>query len=509
MKKWITAILCLALLCVLAIPTLAADEVKFTVLADKTQVMPGETVTFTVVVTGGAACTSYSLVPTYDSRLEYVSGSCTVTGASMSDFDGTSFIVAYSSPTVPSGTVGTFTLKVKSDAKAGQIAVTVAQTVKNIDEDVPSTSGSVNISVGCNHQYDNDCDDTCNLCTEKRTAPHAWDAGSVTTKPGCTSVGTKTYTCTACKITKTEDIKATGHKYDNDCDTACNTCDDTREAKHDYAWQSTAEEHWQQCKVCGHKKAAAKHTPGAEPTETKGQDCTACGRQLKAPLAHTHTYSDQWKFDVMGHWHPCTGCGDMKDSEPHAYDNECDEDCNVCGAKRNPQHIYEERYSSNADGHWHQCINCGDQMEFEPHISGPEATLESAQLCTVCGYELAPSLAHKHDYTGDWESDADGHWHICGSCGMAEDKAQHNWDAGRITRQPSASVVGRKTFTCTDCGYERIEDIPVEPVDDVQKPGFPWWLIIVIVAVPVVAVSTYLIVNAGKGKEDDEFTDEE
>ncbi len=510
MKKWITAILCVMLLLALAVPALADGNTQFTITADKTQAMPGDTITFTVSVSGSNACTSYGLNLDYDkTAFDWISGSCTASGATLKDFSDGVLVVMTDPAAVPSGAVATFQLKVKSGAAAKQYTVTGSASANNESGAVSTGVTGAKVTVGCNHQYDNDCDDTCNLCSEKRTPPHNWDAGTVTAPAGCTSTGTKTYTCQACKTTKTEDIPATGHKYDNDCDTTCNNnCGTTREAKHSYVWQSDKDTHWQQCKVCGDRKTAEAHKPGKEPTESKGQDCTVCGRQLKAPLGHTHDYSEEWSSDVLGHWHECPGCGDMIDSENHTYDNDCDPDCNICGYKRNPQHIYDERYSSDAEGHWHQCINCGEQMEFEPHISGPEATLDTPQLCTVCGYEIAPSLAHKHDFSGQWKFDDEGHWHQCPDCGMDEEKLPHNWDEGKITRQPSASVVGRKTFTCTGCGYERIEDIPVESQEEVQKPGFPWWIIVIIVAIPVVAVSAYLIVNAGKHKEDD-ITDEE
>lgn len=41
---------------------------------------------------------------------------------------------------------------------------------------------------------------------------HSWDAGKVTKSATCTKDGEKTYTCSGCGETKTEAIKATGHK---------------------------------------------------------------------------------------------------------------------------------------------------------------------------------------------------------------------------------------------------------------------------------------------------------
>lgn len=42
---------------------------------------------------------------------------------------------------------------------------------------------------------------------------HVWDTGKVTTPPKCEEKGVKTYTCTKCEATKTEEIAATGHQH--------------------------------------------------------------------------------------------------------------------------------------------------------------------------------------------------------------------------------------------------------------------------------------------------------
>ena len=51
----------------------------------------------------------------------------------------------------------------------------------------------------------------CSGCSEiKDKAAHSWDGGKVTKEPGAYTVGIKTFECTACKHTKTEEIPATG-----------------------------------------------------------------------------------------------------------------------------------------------------------------------------------------------------------------------------------------------------------------------------------------------------------
>lgn len=52
---------------------------------------------------------------------------------------------------------------------------------------------------------------------------HTWNAGVVTKEPTCTEAGVKTYTCTTCGATYTEDIPAKGHNYNNG---VCSNCGD-------------------------------------------------------------------------------------------------------------------------------------------------------------------------------------------------------------------------------------------------------------------------------------------
>lgn len=44
-------------------------------------------------------------------------------------------------------------------------------------------------------------------------AEHIWDSEVVTTEATCTTSGVKTYTCTVCKATKTEEIATTDHTF--------------------------------------------------------------------------------------------------------------------------------------------------------------------------------------------------------------------------------------------------------------------------------------------------------
>ena len=73
----------------------------------------------------------------------------------------------------------------------------------------------------------------CDICKQSYGSidenAHAWNEGAVTAAPTCTEKGVKTYTCTHnSEHTKTEDVNATGHAYDNACAPACNACGEGR-----------------------------------------------------------------------------------------------------------------------------------------------------------------------------------------------------------------------------------------------------------------------------------------
>ena len=122
------------------------------------------------------------------------------------------------------------------------------------------------------------------------TNGHRWDDSEVTKKATCKEEGVKTFTCTACKATKTETIaKLTTHTYDNACDADCNVCGLTRTTTHNYktTWSKDQINHWHDCSVCKGKEDVASHTPGAEATATTDQTCTVCGYVLKEATGET------------------------------------------------------------------------------------------------------------------------------------------------------------------------------------------------------------------------------
>lgn len=105
-------------------------------------------------------------------------------------------------------------------------------------------------------------------------------------------------------------------------------------------------------------------------------------------------------------------------------------------------------YSKDASGHWQTC-SCGETTAKAPHIPGPAATYESAQICTICGYVIAPALPAPHEHVwGAWAPYSEvQHMRVCATDSTHVDYANHNFVDN----------------VCADCGYVLEIIIPDTP----------------------------------------------
>ena len=71
------------------------------------------------------------------------------------------------------------------------------------------------------------------------------------------------------------------------------------------------------------------------------------------------------------------------------------------------------------------------------------------------------SCSHKCSFEEKWTTNEASHWHACTdkSCTNVSDRADHVWDEGEITKKPADEADGEKTYTCTTCGYTKIETV--------------------------------------------------
>lgn len=149
MKRIFAMILALVLVCcVLPLGAFAAETARLTVETETKNAKPGEQIEFKILADADA-CTSFGLVLEYDSSVfEVVEGECTLTNALFSTFDkDKGLAVMFSEATALEGEVGTFVLKVRSDAAAGAVEVSGISAVKNGSAEITSEVEPAKLSI--------------------------------------------------------------------------------------------------------------------------------------------------------------------------------------------------------------------------------------------------------------------------------------------------------------------------------------------------------------------------
>lgn len=325
---------------------------------------------------------------------------------------------------------------------------------------------------------------SCSVCSHVDSGKHSWSTeGYVIKAATCKEEGILGFDCSGCDWTLTEAIKKTDHTYDHACDPDCNQCGETREVEHKFntyrSYNSTS--HWYACSKCKEKKDVAEHVPGPAATEQKAQTCLTCGYEMMPKKNHEHDYNkNKWESDESGHWHACKGCEVEIAFDEHDYSGDkCGSKCTVCGFVNPEAHTYDGTYEADKHNHWAICTECKGVSAVEEHIPGPEATIKSAQICTVCGYELVPMIQHTHQ-AGEWLTNDTEHWRDC-DCGEKVDLALHDWDQG--TENKDTTV----TYRCVVCGESKTVGEPQE------EGGFPWWIILVLLIICLIGAIGMLI----------------
>ncbi|MDE6412958.1 MAG: leucine-rich repeat domain-containing protein, partial [Eubacterium sp.] len=111
---------------------------------------------------------------------------------------------------------------------------------------------------------------------------HSYDNGKVTKASTCTKNGTKTYTCTVCKATKTETISAKGHSYDSGKVTKAATCSAT--GVKTYTCTVCKATKTETIKVTAHKAVTDKAVAATctKAGKTAGSHCSVCNATITA-----------------------------------------------------------------------------------------------------------------------------------------------------------------------------------------------------------------------------------
>ena len=97
-------------------------------------------------------------------------------------------------------------------------------------------------------------------------------------------------------------------------------------------------------------------------------------------------------------------------------------------------------------------------------------------VSTYTFHAVWEQLPHEHDYVRQERPATctqDGYVKYVCACGSSYNEAVypalgHDWDSGTVTKEPTATETGIKTYTCTRCGETKTESIPVISVDVTQ-----------------------------------------
>ena len=67
----------------------------------------------------------------------------------------------------------------------------------------------------------------------------------------------------------------------------------------------------------------------------------------------------------------------------------------------------------------------------------------------------------KHNFAEEWSNDETYHWHVCADkdCKEIKDKAEHSWNGGSVSVEPTTEKEGVMVYTCTVCRKEKTEKI--------------------------------------------------
>ena len=351
----------------------------------------------------------------------------------------------------------------------------------------------------------------CNTTIKERTiipaTGHQWGAWRTTLAKTCTTDGKEVRECSKCSKTEERTIPATGHtlkkeegvvatctKDGHEGNTVCEVCGETlKEGKvipklgHDWSNENG------KCTRCGesHEHSFGEGTTIKELTCTQDGEidykCSKCGYIKKEITKATGHEWGEWKTTLAQtcttdgkEERTCSKCSEKEERTLKATGHEwgewkitlaqtCTTDgkeeriCSKCSEK-------EER-TLKATGHKSETVGAKAPTCKEDGYTGNE-------VCKVCHETLNKGTTIPKTDSHEW-----GKWTIkrestctekgeqsrkCAVCGEEEIEslplAKHTWDNGKVTKAPSYTKVGVKTWTCKKCGKTKTTTLAKLPM---------------------------------------------
>ena len=351
----------------------------------------------------------------------------------------------------------------------------------------------------------------CNTTIKERTiipaTGHQWGAWRTTLAKTCTTDGKEVRVCSKCSEKEERTIPATGHtlkkeegvvatctKDGHEGNTVCEVCGETlKEGKvipklgHDWSNENG------KCTRCGesHEHSFGEGTIIKELTCTQDEEidykCSKCGYIKKEITKATGHEWREWKTTLAKtcttdgkEERTCSKCSEKEERTLKATGHEwgvwktilvktCTTDgkeertCSKCSEK-------EER-TLKATGHKSETVRAKAPTCKENGYTGDE-------VCKVCHETLNKGTTIPKTDSHEW-----GKWTTvrestctekgeqsrkCVVCGKEEIEslplAKHTWDNGKVTKAPSYTKVGFKTWTCKKCGKTKTTTLAKLPM---------------------------------------------
>ena len=463
MKKILSIIICLVLICSFSITAFAAGTTA-SLSGVPTEIKKDATATITVNVSGSPSMSSALVQVTLGNGLELVSGEWKKDGI-MKDFTVSNGygVIAFSGAGTMDGTVFSFVVKGKTVSQTAQ-NVKVDLTFKSGSSVVGTTSASKTVKVACaSHTYGNYANAnatnhtrTCSACGNVETKAHTWNGGSVTKTANCKEAGTKTFTCTACNATKTESIaKTNNHTYGSWSQTSAPKC-------------TTVGKEQRTCSICQKVETrdikATGHSLGSW-TQTKAPTCTTKGTEQRKCTVSGCSHTETRDIAATGH-----NMGSWKTTKEATCETKGQEtrSCSKCSHK--------ETKDIAALGHKFS----NPTVTKQPTCT--ETGIESGK-CTRCGEETTNTLKATGHKFGAWADDKSAtcteggtQKRTCSKCNAEEtrntDALGHDFENPTIVKEATISTTGLKEGKCKRCGQTTSEVIPCSQKDENTGIGF-------------------------------------
>lgn len=301
-------------------------------------------------------------------------------------------------------------------------------------------------------------------------------------------------------------IEVGDHKYDNTCDTTCNTCGHVRTITHTWSstWSTDGINHWKECTVCHAARSEEGAHTGGTATCQAHKECVVChsaygdlsGCDYVENPADNYLVSDATCASKAVYKKSCSVCGAAHVSETFESGSK-DTTNHVGGTELKDASIASCTVNGYTGDTW--CKGCNTKLQDGTTIPAGHKTTEvpangathetagniKYYTCAGCSLLFADAEATteikaedtviakgEHNY-GEWvNTDAENHWKEC-ACGNKIETAAHTYGDWTVTKESTTTEKGSKEKTCSICGHKVTEELPLaENTNDNPQTGY-------------------------------------